>query len=63
MSRLGEKIAGSIPDSAIAFVHEHPRAVYAFTVPVLAYAVYTLLQAMDLQVRAEMFVAERLGEM
>jgi hypothetical protein len=62
VSLIGEKIADSIPDSVFEYVNEHPRMVYLVTVPVLAYAVYTLLQATDLQVKAEMFVAGRIAE-
>jgi hypothetical protein len=59
---LGEKIADSIPESVIEFVHEHPRSIYVVTVPLLAYAVYNLLRACDLQTRAEMFVAAHVAD-
>lgn len=59
---LGEKIADKVPDSVIEYVHEHPRVIYVVTLPLLAYAVYNLLVATDLQVRAETFVAARLAD-
>lgn len=59
---LGEKIAEKVPDSVIEYVHEHPRVLYVVTLPLLAYAVYNLLVATDLQVRVEMFVAERMAD-
>ena len=58
---LGEKIAGAIPDSAIEYVHEHPRVVYAVTIPLMAYCAWVFLRSVRLHAAAEQFVAGRVS--
>jgi hypothetical protein len=59
---LGEKIADSLPDSAIEYVNAHPRVVYLITVPLLVWAAWNLEKAYRLQAHAELFVRQRLSD-
>lgn len=59
MSRIGEKIADEIPESWVKFVHEHPRVMYAISLPLLGFCAWNLIRAVRLHVLAEMFVAAR----
>lgn len=54
---LGEKVADAIPDRCFEYVHEHPRVLYAVTVPLVAFAAYTLVRGIRVHVMVEQFVA------
>jgi hypothetical protein len=60
---LGEKIADSIPESAIEYIQEHPRILFAITIPLMFVSLNVFIKSVRLQVMTEHFVANRASEM
>jgi hypothetical protein len=58
---LGDKLADLVPDEVIVYVHDHPRVMYFVTVPLIALMTANLYRAMELHVKAELFVAAHKG--
>ena len=53
---LGQKFASEMPESWGGFIHDHPRAVYAVTIPLVAFAAYNLVIAVRVHMAAEDFM-------
>lgn len=62
MSTLSRKIADEIPDSWLEYVAEHPRVLYAITVPLVAWCGYQFGKAIRVHILAELYIAERVGD-
>ena len=59
---LGETIADAIPDSVFEYIHDHPRVLYAVTVPLVILAAVNLERAYRLQAMAGQFVRHRASD-
>jgi hypothetical protein len=60
---IGEKIADSIPEPAMEYVREHPRVLFAITVPLMFFSLHVFVKSVRLQVMTEHIVANRASEM
>ena len=59
---IGEKIADSIPESVIAYVHEHPRVLTIATAALVIITSALAMSAVQIDLRANDFRRARVGE-
>ena len=60
---IGGKVAEALPDSWIEYIHDHPRALYLISVPLVLFATYNLEAAWRLHTAVEHHVREHASEL